>query len=729
MHLDLGGPIGRLPIALLLIACLIAPLGCVQTANSQPPAEREPAAEPAPEGAAEVGDPQEAAEEQEHPYPRRIEALEFPQEANWLNVAAPLRLKRDLKGKFVLLDFWTYCCINCIQSLPELKKLEKKYPDALVVIGVHSAKFDTEKEDANIREAILRYDIEHPVVNDAKQRIWNSYGVQAWPTLLLIDPEGNAVWGKSGEAEFEQLDRVIQRGIDYYRERGTLDEKPIRFELAKFSQPKTPLRFPGKVLADPSNDRLFIADSSHNRLVVTSKSGEVLDVIGTGAVGQKDGGYTEAQFHKPQGMALLGETLYVSDTENHLLRKIDLQAKRVVTIAGTGRKAESPWPGLEELDLFADPPERWVGKPLQTGLASPWALWVHRQDLYIAMAGPHQIWKMPLDESEIGPYAGNGREDIVDGPLLPKQPYRRGFASFAQPSGLASDGKFLYVADSEGSSIRAVPFDPTQHVKTVVGPVDLAFGRLFEFGDVDGKKEEVRLQHPLGVAYHAGELFVADTYNNKIKRIDLKTSQTQTLLGTGEPGKSDIDGTFDEPAGLSYADGKLYVADTNNHAIRVVTLGEDPDVATLKIEGLQPPKAPALPKRPNFRDAQVVKLERSQVGLRDGKISLKVKLRLPEGWKINPLAPMFYYVEPAAGAGPVSREALEQRVRLQPPDAAFVIELPAASGQDELRVAVRYYYCQEGGEGLCKVGSVLFEIPLEIGKNGGPATLTHAIQP
>ncbi len=205
------------------------------------------------------------------------------------------------------------------------------------------------------------------------------------------------------------------------------------------------------------------------------------------------------------------------------------------------------------------------------------------------MAGAHQIWKMPLDETEIGPFAGNVREDIVDGPLLPKQPYDPNFASFAQPSGLATDGDQLFVADSEGSSIRSVPFDPAGEAFTIIGTAQLPQGRLFTFGDIDGPPGKARFQHCLDVAYHDGKLYVADTYNYKIKVIDLKTREAKTLAGDGKPGHADnATGTpaeFFEPAGLSYAAGKLYVADTNNHLIRVIDLGTG-GVSTLQISGL-----------------------------------------------------------------------------------------------------------------------------------------------
>jgi thiol-disulfide isomerase/thioredoxin len=547
----------------------------------------------------------------DHPFEHRSPAPSLEGGLGWINTAKPIDLK-DLRGKFVLLDFWTYCCINCIHVLPELKKLEKAYPNELVVIGVHSAKFEGEEDSQNITDAVLRYEIEHPVVNDAEHKIWNRYAIQSWPSFRIIDPEGNLVAGDSGEIKFEVFDKFFKSALPYYRQRKLLDTKPIKFELESAKTARTPLRFPGKVLADEKSGRLFIADSNHNRIVIADLDGKPIDVIGRGTMGRADGDFATAQFDHPQGMVLNGETLYVADTENHLLRKVDLSAKQVTTIAGTGEQARSAWPGLPpEVALGGFNirlPERFVDKPKTTGLNSPWDLYIHGDDMYIAMAGPHQIWKMPLDESEIGPYAGNGREDIRDGELLPGIPYDRGYSSFAQPSGLSGDKDWLYVADSEGSAIRAVPFDPTKKVRTIIGTI----GSLFTFGDVDGGLDEGRLQHALGVVYVDGMLYVADTYNNKIKIIDPRSqipdpparkledlpkesvkkseanSVVRTFVGDGKPGKTDSPPRFDEPAGITYAAGKLYIADTNNHLIRTVDL-KTREVKTLVIAGLKPP--------------------------------------------------------------------------------------------------------------------------------------------
>lgn len=499
----------------------------------------------------------------------------LPEGLAWLNTHRPLRLE-ELRGKFVLMDFWTYCCINCIHILPELKQLEQDYPKQLVVIGVHSAKFQAEKDRDNIREAIDRYEIEHPVLVDSDLSVWRSYNVRAWPTVILIDPVGKPIWRHGGEITAKQVADVLDRAIPFYRRKGLLDERPL--QLVPERTAATPLQFPGKVLADGPGNRLFVADSNHNRIVVVRlDDGTLVDTIGSGRSGRADGDYRTARFNKPQGMALVDEALYVADTENHLIRKVDLRRGEVSTVAGTGKQDRKT-------------PKRFkTSAPLKTALSSPWALWRHDRHLYIAMAGPHQIWRMTLSGKSIGPHAGNGREDIVDGPLLPKEPFALGHASFAQPSGLASDGDWLYVADSEGSSIRAVPLRGKGDVRTVVGTSSLPQARLFTFGDVDGPPDQARLQHPLGVVFHRGMLYVADTYNNKVKRIDPATGNVATLAGDGLPGNSDSPARFNEPAGITAADGKLYVADTNNHLIRVIDLDREGQVSTLPLPGLDPP--------------------------------------------------------------------------------------------------------------------------------------------
>jgi thiol-disulfide isomerase/thioredoxin len=490
----------------------------------------------------------------EPPAPKSTKAPELEGGIAWLNTGKPLTLK-DLKGKVVLLDFWTLCCINCIHVMPDIEKLEKKYANELVVIGVHSAKFENEKNSESIRKAILRYGLKHPVVNDADQKIWNAYDCSSWPTLVLIDPEGNLLGQTSGEGKFELLDKVISKVIDEAKKKKTLNETPIRFDTAKFrDKVDSPLYFPGKVLADEKGDRLFIADSTNHRIVITKLNGEGIAVAGIGTPGRKDGPFSGAQFDDPQGMAVNGDTLYVADRRNHCIRELDLKAKTVKTIAGTGEQDRDRGEG---------------GPALERGLNSPWDLLLDGDRLFIAMAGHHQIWTLDLKEKKVAPFAGTGRENIKDGPLE--------IANFAQPSGLTTDGKYLYVADPEVSAVRKVPMDGQGRVVTLVGT------GLFDFGDEDGIGKEAKLQHAIGVQYHDGKVYVADTYNSKLKVIDLKDQSITTFLG----GKDDKDRSFNEPAGLSYANGKLYVADTNAHRIRVVDL-KTKELTTLPIKGVSP---------------------------------------------------------------------------------------------------------------------------------------------
>lgn len=436
--------------------------------------------------------------------------------------------------------------------------MEKKYENQLVVIGVHTAKFENEKAPDSILKAMARYEIDHPVVNDARQAIWNAYGVQSWPTMFLIDPEGNAVGKIADEHVYDTLDNAIGNVVRAHRKKGTLSERKIRFQTTKgVEHGDGPLFFPGKILADDIGDRLFIADSTHHRLVVTTLAGKKIDIIGTGAPGKADGAFDKATFNDPQGMALADNILYVADRKNHLIRAVDLKAKTVKTIAGTG---------VQNMDRQRG------GPALRTGLNSPWDVLVYDKIMYIALAGNHQIWTLDLAAKRLMPYAGNGFEDIKDGLLTQ--------SCFAQPSGLTTDGTTLYVADSEVSAIRAVPLVGKGNVvKTIVGT------GLFDFGDRDGIGPQVRLQHALGVLAHEGKLLVLDTYNSKLKIIDPSTQQCVSVLGgkntKGEP-------YLNEPAGFSLAFGKLYIADTNAHRIQVVDI-KTRELSTLPLEGIRAP--------------------------------------------------------------------------------------------------------------------------------------------
>ena len=529
----------------------------------------------------------------------------------WIN-SGPISLA-ELRGKIVLLDFWTYCCINCHHVLPDLAKLEAKYKNELVVIGVHSAKFDAERDLENIRRKVAEYRIKHPVVDDANKVIWDRFGVQSWPTMVLIDANGLVHGSVAGEGNYDIVDREIGRLVEQAKARGELNETPLKFtpEMERLST--GPLLFPGKVLADTAGKRLFISDTGHNRIVQTELDGENPVEIGNGEEGFDDGDFKKATFNRPQGMCLEGNTLYVADTENHAIRAVDLESKSVSTIAGTGSQARS----------YARPGES--GPATQTELSSPWDLIQIPGDkaLYIAMAGPHQIWKLDRSSGAVSVFAGSAVEGIQDG--LPAM------SKFAQPSGLATDGENLFVADSEVSAVRVITGirAGAPRVQTVVGE------GLFKFGDHDGHGAAVRLQHCLGVSYAGEHLYIADTYNNKIKVCAPRVRSVKTLVGSHKPGDTDDPPHFYQPGGVSATDSRIYVADTNNHKIRVIDLKTD-KVTTLPVDGLSPPRlAVRAPVFPNAKQIDVPAVEAAP----GQSITLAVTIPLPKELKLNEEAP------------------------------------------------------------------------------------------
>lgn len=635
----------------------------------------------------------------ENPFPDRPKAPELDGGIEWLNTSGPISLK-DVRGKIVLLDFWTFCCINCMHVLPDLAYLEKKFANELVVIGVHSAKFDNEKESGNIRKAILRYEIEHPVVNDANMTIWRKYGVRSWPSLVVLDPEGNYVGSISGEGHREILEKVIERLIEYHKFKGTLDESPVHFAGERFKTEATALRFPGKLLIDEPNQRLFISDSNHNRLIVSDLTGRPIHVIGTGVIGKKDGGYAEAEFDHPQGMALVGDMLYVADTENHLLRTVDLKQKTVSTLAGTGEQDRTRAP---------------TGTLTETPLNSPWDLTVVDGILYIAMAGPHQIWAHKLGSNTIFHYAGSGREDISDGKLDQ--------AALAQPSGLVSDGTTLYVVDSEGSAVRSISTTPENDltkpvgiVKTIAGTSDLPRGRsLFEFGDVDAVGGEARLQHPLGIAIHDNSLFVADSYNHKIKQIDLKTRAVSTWAGTGQPGTKLDPLELSEPAGLAIASGKLYVADTNNHRIVVIDMTTK-QANEFKIEGLTAPTSIETSSvTPTTDPGKRITVEKQEL-IAKNDLKFVIDFELPEGFKLNDQFPTSHRLKTEGDQKLIAADLLntKRECQIEGKTATFSLPISNKTGQTTLIVSVTFGYCREGEGGICKIGTTEWQIPISL---------------
>ncbi|MEK7834112.1 MAG: hypothetical protein AAB401_23695, partial [Acidobacteriota bacterium] len=534
---------------------------------------------------------------------------------------------------------------------------------------VHSAKFQNEKGTEQIRQAALRYEIEHPIINDKDFDVWQSYAAKSWPTLVLINPKGKVVGSHSGEGIYDIFDNVIGKLGDYFRDKNELNETPIKFKLEKSSAPPSLLAYPGKVLADEKGNRLFITDSNHNRIIITRLDGMVQDVIGDGSTGKRDGSFAEAEFNHPQGVALQvsgdGDTLYICDTENHSIRKADLKARTVETLVGTGEQARSF--NVE-------------GVGTNVALNSPWDAVMHDGKLYVAMAGPHQLWVVDPKTREAKRYAGSGRENHTDGPLLD--------AALAQPSGITTDGKSLFFADSEVSSIRAASLNPAGNVTTIVGE------GLFDFGDIDGKGDSVRLQHPLGVVYSGGKLYVADTYNHKIKELEIQKRESRTFAGSGErgakdgsPGSKSQQAQFNEPGGISATSKALFVADTNNHLIRQIDLAGG-KVSTVELKGLEKLTMAMVRK---FR-GRTVEVEKQSIA--PGAGSIMLSFTLPAGYKYNAGAP-FYVAYKSADNKVVRITAKETARNFNEPKFPLEIPIEAVGGSTVATIDSVIYFCND----------------------------------
>ncbi|NQW20434.1 MAG: alkyl hydroperoxide reductase [Chloroflexi bacterium] len=450
--------------------------------------------------------------------------------------------------------------------LPQLRKLETKYADILSVVGVHSAKFNAEKSSDNVREAVRRYRIGHPVVNDAEFEIWKSYAARAWPTLMFLDPSGKVIGRHEGEFPIEVLDRVIAEMISEHEPSGLFRRGALKLQPETIE--KSILSFPGKITADAERNWLVISDSNNRRVIITDIEGKVEVIIGNGESPlNKDAsqvvfierGFAQPLFDNPQGVVIDGETLYVADAGTHTIVKVSLVAGTATTVAGTGEQSLYKHKG---------------GEALRIPLNSPYDLSLYDGVLYIAMAGFHQLWSMNIVEGTLAPFAGDGFEDIVDD--------LKTVARLAQPYGVEVSNNAVFFIDSETSSLRVSAIAEEGRVVTLVGK------GLFDFGDVDGVGKDALFQHPQGLAVHNDVIYVADSYNNKVKSVAIGSLQVKTVAGSGKLG--DVNGysttaQFSEPAGLVVVGDRIYVADTNNHKIKIIELTTN-EVYSLVLTGL-----------------------------------------------------------------------------------------------------------------------------------------------
>lgn len=606
----------------------------------------------------------------------------------WLNVSRALK-PEDFRDRIVLLDFWTYCCINCIHVIPELAQLEKEFKDDLLVVGVHSAKFDNEKDTDRIRQAILRYGIEHPVVNDKDFRIWRTFDVRSWPTLILLQPNGEVVKMFTGEGHTDELRKEINALKKTFKTRSKL---PIPQELESAKVAPGEFFYPSKLAYEEKSKMLFVSDSSHHQIAAYSwdpKTPELLKpafrIGNRGKPGASDGSYASARFRRPQGIVATKNYLYVADTENHLIRRVDLRSKSVSTIAGTGQKGV-----------------RKEGKSLpakSTALSSPWDIAFHpdEENLAIAMAGTHQLWSLDVAAGRLRVIAGKGTEAIDDGLQMEN--------SLAQPSGLSSLLGSLYFVDSESSSLR---FYFESYVKTLVGT------GLFDFGFKDGARKDAQLQHPLGVYADVTGVFIADTFNHSIRRYEPSKQMIETVVGDGKAGEGGINGPeeaksvrLNEPAGITkLTEDTFVIADTNNHRL-VVWNRTTGKAAQMKVVGETAPVNAVASGQKRFS----IKLPNT-IPMVDAKVNQsnpEIKILLPDGYKLNAEAPSFFRLFQGAPPKTVfkqewNRDELAKGLRLT---------LSNLKTNTQYYFQGTIYYCLSAKNAVCEIVSLSFPVSVD----------------
>src|SRR6476469_7510298 len=499
----------------------------------------------------------------------------------WLNTGGADLSLADLRGRVVVLDFWTFCCVNCLHVLDELRPLEEKYADSLVLVGVHSPKFEHEADPDALAAAVERYAVHHPVLDDPELVTWKAYTARAWPTLVVIDPEGYVVASMSGEGHARGLSVLIEELIEEHAAKGTLRRGDAPYVPPP--APETALRFPGKAVTLPDGSFL-VSDTAHHQLVhleddlVTERAR-----LGSRAV-----------FQEPQGLALLpaevaarvGYDVVVADSVNHQVKGVRLADGAVITLAGTGHQRRE---------------RSGSGRALKQDLSTPWDVAWFADRVVVAMAGVHQLWALHLAtdpaENTVAVLAGTSAEGIRDGVADE--------AWFAQSSGLATstDGSRVWVADSETSALRSISLtDNGFEVETHVGQ------GLFDFGHRDGAADQALLQHPLGVTVLPdGSVAISDTYNGAVRRFDPVAREVSTLAtGLREPSDAMVQ---TDGSGATH----LLVVESAAHQLVRIPL---PDKAT-RVDGLA-------------RQTQ-----RPRTAVAAGELRLEVTFTPPTGQKLD----------------------------------------------------------------------------------------------
>lgn len=591
--------------------------------------------------------------------------------SKWLNSSRKIE-SSDLKNRVILLDFWSYACVNCLNMIPEIKKLETEFGNRLTVIGVHSGKFNNEKNDESIKKAIIKNDVSHLVVNDSEFKIWNGFKISSWPTFVLIDAKGRVVKKYDGKISAEDLRKDIKKLISKYKYRLNNERLPIVLEKNRVVD--YILKFPGEIIFAQNfsykninkANVLIIANTGKNKILVTNLNGNILLEIGSGDVGFDDGDFYSASFNSPRGLLFKNNNLYIADTSNHALRKINFTDGKVSTLIGNGKRGEV----VKQSDR-AD----------KISLSSPFdlAFFPDKNNIVISNSGTNQLLKYNTSSNTVTPFAGNGSKGLING-AYPNN-------SLAQPSGLSSYGEQLYFVDAESSSLRSI--SKSGVVKTLIG------NGLSEFGYKGGKKDEALMQHPVGIIAFDKEIYIADTHNHAIRRYNIKTGELSTYSG-GERGDNINGGKrtqYDEPEAITYFADRFYIVDSNNN--RIVEIAKNNGGAKI-LNILPAQKLPAdylLEYLPNLETLPSDDVQ--SVG------NVKLIFNLKKGWKINDEAPSFFNLVEIKNKKEANLIASFNDMQIK----SGSVKLPNISDKNTYYLQGTVYYCQDKANALCLVKS------------------------
>ncbi len=534
-------------------------------------------------------------------------------DAYWFNTSRSVN-KEDLKGKLVLLDFWSYSCVYCIQSLPQIRELQDDLGSKITVIGVHSARFEGEKNRTAIKKAILKYNIDFPVIDDSNLKIWKKFNLKYWPTYILINPYGNIIEKFSTKKDLKKLTKAVKKAAKKYKYEINRDPLPTLPE--KYNTIGNVLSFPTDLKSTKNFSfrskevpAIFIANSSKNKIYVTSLSGDILFKIGSGVDGFEDGGFASSSFSRPRGLLYKSGKLYVADTGNNALRVIDFKKKEVATLIGSGELG-----GIIKYGKKIDADD--------FDLSSPNALefFPDSNHIVIANSGANQILSYDIKKHLIKVVAGDGSLGDKDGKLSTN--------SLAQTADLAVYNKKLYFVDSKSSSLRVL--DKSGNVQTLIGQ------GLSKFGNKTGSKDEALMQNPSGLEVDDTGVYIVDSFNNSIKKYNFSSKKLSNYFGSGKIGEvlgDSKESEFDEPKKITSVLNRFYISDTNNNRIVSISRSKPKSEVFNVMPPQKLPREGFLEYLPNLEVIKTIKVK--------SNTELKLKITLEKGWKINKKGPSF----------------------------------------------------------------------------------------